>query len=162
MKEIILFRIMKWGGMLLFLFLIYHGCNYMLKPDKSKIKTTTSVSSIYDIDSVPSEYGQTKSKSGKKITGQYGDYITALMDSLENDMKNRYRGQIPKSSIDAINLTADPVIVDAIEVLIKNQLQYLTRTATIDFSVLDSIDKIRYESDEKYREQILNGLIHIK
>lgn len=165
MKELIIFKLLKFAGAILLVVLVFRGCSYLTSSDKkdSTKKITpveqVEVSSIYD--DMPTEYSGS-SKLKNTIKGEYSDYITDLVDSVESDIKNRFKNQLPDVAIDAINLKNEEYVVDGVKQLISNQLAYLTRTMTINFSVLDSIDKIRYKSDEKYRKEILNQLITLK
>jgi len=166
MKEILLFRLAKFAGAILLVVLVFRGCSYLTSSDKKDLaKRITPVeqietsSSIYD--DMPTEYSGT-SKSKNTIKGDYADYITDLVDSVESDIKNRFKNQLPIDAINAINLKNENYVVDGVKQLISDQLAYLTRSMSINFSVLDSIDKIRYESDEKYRKEILNQLITLK
>lgn len=138
--RIVLLIVLIFGG--------YKGCQYMKEsePAKKEVKVTPS--------QVPKEYTSTTS-----INRIDNKYVELLLDSIELSMKKHYAGKLPKAAIDAIKLKDNKVIIKAVEQLFDDQLGYLMRTVSINFAVLDSIDKVKYDMDKRYRKQVLNDLI---
>lgn len=106
----------------------------------------------------PKSYGNTS----KRIKTKYGDHSLNIVDSVESDLKAEYKSKLPQAALDAIALKEEPIIVSAIEYRVEEQLRYLRRAIIIDFSVLDTVDKVKLEFNENYRNNFYNNLIIIR
>jgi len=154
------------GLVLIGLILAYNGCNYLISPKTKSSKTIESTL----IDSTekkikPKKTNPYATRSTENMylkESKYQDYMVALIDSVEIDLKRRFKGQIPQKAIDAISIRDNEIIVSALESLLNSQLQYLIRSTHIRFEVLDSVNTYKYQNNRDYKINIDNQIIYLE
>ena len=138
--------------------------NYSPRRDSTRSHEKDGIALERDIEIAKKEAEKYNSPTYPKYTGEYADgvYNWFIQDyEIPPQIEKLDPGTIEKTKADLKTKFTSGPILEAFNFTVELQLKYLIDQTIVHPEYLDSIDYIRYNKDEGYRNRIFNKLLEI-